>query len=73
MVRGPRREPDRYVLAAALANDLTKMFEKVERGTLSSLIASTPESKLKGEYIVVIAGKGRETSNSADENEDVEE
>lgn len=51
---------------AALANDLTKMFEKVERGTLSSLIASTPESKLKGEYIVVIAGKGREASGGTD-------
>lgn len=58
---------------AALANDLTKMFEKVERGSLSSLIAATPESKLKGEYIVVIAGKGRETSNSADADEGEEE
>jgi len=42
---------------AALANDLTKMFEKVERGTLSSLHAQVEQSKLKGEFIVVIAGK----------------
>lgn len=42
---------------AALANDLTKMFEKVERGTLSQLHALVAdEAKLKGEYIVVIAG-----------------
>ncbi len=42
---------------AALANDLTKMFEKVERGTLSHLHALVAdEAKLKGEYIVVIAG-----------------
>jgi 16S rRNA (cytidine1402-2'-O)-methyltransferase len=42
---------------AALANDLTKMFEKVERGTLSQLHALVAdEGKLKGEYIVVIAG-----------------
>ena len=42
---------------AALANDLTKMFEKVERGALSQLHALVAdEAKLKGEYIVVIAG-----------------
>ncbi|GCE19367.1 16S rRNA (cytidine(1402)-2'-O)-methyltransferase [Dictyobacter kobayashii] len=42
---------------AALANDLTKMFEKVERGTLSTLLAALPQqTKLKGEYIVVIEG-----------------
>lgn len=46
---------------AALANDLTKMFEKVERGTLSTLLASLPQqTKLKGEYIVVIEGMTRE-------------
>jgi 16S rRNA (cytidine1402-2'-O)-methyltransferase len=44
---------------AALANDLTKLFEKVERGTLSQLHALVArETKLKGEYIVVIAGAG---------------
>lgn len=42
---------------AALANDLTKLYEKVERGTLSQLHAAVAEqSKLKGEYIVVIQG-----------------
>ncbi|MBV9021296.1 MAG: 16S rRNA (cytidine(1402)-2'-O)-methyltransferase [Chloroflexi bacterium] len=42
---------------AALANDLTKMFEKMERGTLSTLLQSVAgQSKLKGEYIIVIAG-----------------
>jgi 16S rRNA (cytidine1402-2'-O)-methyltransferase len=46
---------------AALANDLTKMFEKVERGSLSSLLATLPpNSKPKGEYIVVIEGLTRE-------------
>src|SRR6266700_6346771 len=42
---------------AALANDLTKMFEKVERGTLSSLHSQVEQGQLKGEFIVVIAGK----------------
>jgi 16S rRNA (cytidine1402-2'-O)-methyltransferase len=42
---------------AALANDLTKLFEQVERGTLSQLHALVADqTKLKGEYIVVIGG-----------------
>ncbi len=41
---------------AALANDLTKLFERIERGPLSSLLASVAQSQPKGEYIVVIAG-----------------
>ncbi|GCE11255.1 16S rRNA (cytidine(1402)-2'-O)-methyltransferase [Tengunoibacter tsumagoiensis] len=46
---------------AAVANDLTKMFEKIERGSLSQLIATfEPISKLKGEYIVVIAGASKD-------------
>ncbi len=44
---------------AALANDLTKLFEYVERAPLSDLLSFVREqSKLKGEYIVVIAGAG---------------
>lgn len=41
---------------AALANDLTKKFEHIERGTLSQLIEKLDPTKIKGEYIVVIAG-----------------
>lgn len=41
---------------AALANDLTKMFEKTERGLLSELLAGIAGKSLKGEYVVVIAG-----------------
>jgi 16S rRNA (cytidine1402-2'-O)-methyltransferase len=41
---------------AAIANDLTKMFEKVQRGTLSSLLEAVTQSKPRGEYIIVIAG-----------------
>lgn len=46
--------------SAVLANDLTKMFEKIERGTLSSLLESVRPAKLKGEYILLIAGAGKE-------------
>jgi 16S rRNA (cytidine1402-2'-O)-methyltransferase len=41
---------------AALANDLTKMFESVQRGPLSALLETVKKSPPKGEYIVVIAG-----------------
>jgi len=44
---------------AAIANDLTKMFEEVQRGTLSSLLEAVTQSKLRGEYIIVIAGRGK--------------
>ena len=42
---------------AALASELTKMFENVQRGTILSLLESVSKGKLKGEYIVVIAGR----------------
>jgi len=41
---------------AAVASELTKLYERVERGRLSELHAKYVDRKLKGEYIVVIAG-----------------
>jgi 16S rRNA (cytidine1402-2'-O)-methyltransferase len=43
---------------AAVANDLTKLYEHVWRGTLRSLRAEVAGQQLKGEFIVVIAGVG---------------
>jgi 16S rRNA (cytidine1402-2'-O)-methyltransferase len=40
---------------AAIGNDLTKLYESVERGTLSELLAGLNENNLRGEYVVVIA------------------
>ncbi len=40
---------------AALAKELTKVFESVKRGRLSQLLTDLEESP-KGEYVVVIAG-----------------
>jgi 16S rRNA (cytidine1402-2'-O)-methyltransferase len=60
--------------AAALANDLTKMFEKVERGTLSSLLSSVEKTRLRGEFVVLIAGLEKEAKTdtvSSDEEEEV--
>ena len=42
---------------ATVANDLTKKFETVYRGTLSELIKLFETEKILGEYCVVIAGK----------------
>ena len=41
---------------AALAHELTKMFESVERGTISALIGEGPGVTLKGEYVIVVSG-----------------
>jgi len=41
---------------AVLAKELTKMFESVKRGRLSELIDDL-ETKPKGEYVIVIAGR----------------
>jgi 16S rRNA (cytidine1402-2'-O)-methyltransferase len=40
---------------AALAKELTKMFEQVNRGKLSELLAELPDNP-KGEYVVVVEG-----------------
>jgi 16S rRNA (cytidine1402-2'-O)-methyltransferase len=40
---------------AALAKELTKMFESIKRGRLSELLAQL-EKEPKGEYVVVISG-----------------
>jgi 16S rRNA (cytidine1402-2'-O)-methyltransferase len=57
---------------AALASELSKMFESVRRGKLSTLLETASQGKLKGEYIVVIAGKDMKKSeqeeNGAEEN-----
>ena len=41
---------------AAIANDLTKLFECVLRGSLSDLLERLETVELRGEYTVVIAG-----------------
>lgn len=50
-VYGPRR--------CAIANDLTKRFEKVYRGTLPEAIEELSRVPPRGEYSIVIAGAGQ--------------
>jgi 16S rRNA (cytidine1402-2'-O)-methyltransferase len=47
---------------AALANDLTKLFEHVERGPLSHLLEHVQQGKLRGEYVLLVAGAEAEES-----------
>ena len=42
---------------AALANDLTKLYERVQRGTISALLEEVAGKKLQGEFMVVIGGR----------------
>ena len=44
---------------AAIAKELTKIYESVRRGQLSELLAGLEENP-KGEYVVLIAGKNAE-------------
>ena len=51
----------------ALANDLTKKFEAIDRGPLSDLIERLPE-KPKGEFVVVIAGSDGKAREEEEED-----
>lgn len=55
---------------AALASELTKMFESVRRGTLTTLLEAASQGKLKGEYIIVIAGKDAKKGVRSKEDEE---
>jgi len=55
---------------AAVANDLTKLYERVDRGALSTLASEFSGKPLKGEYIVVIAGEGVSPTFGAGESDD---
>ena len=48
---------------AAVANDLTKKFETMYRGTLSELVEQFETEKILGEYCVVIAGLDKKTGS----------
>jgi 16S rRNA (cytidine1402-2'-O)-methyltransferase len=41
---------------AAVANELTKLYESMTYGRLSELLSNLKEEEIRGEYVVVIAG-----------------
>lgn len=58
---------------AAVANDLTKLFERVDRGRLSELSALFQTAPIKGEYTIVIAGADAGGEKEGEETEDTDE
>lgn len=60
---------------AAIANDLTKLYEQIWRGSLSSLLVEMTSATLKGEFIVVIGGwtGGDQTTTEDELGDEVEE
>ncbi|HLK55537.1 MAG TPA: 16S rRNA (cytidine(1402)-2'-O)-methyltransferase [Chthonomonadaceae bacterium] len=55
---------------AALANDLTKKFENMQRASLSALLAAVSGKALKGEYILVIAGAEKGAADAEPEEDE---
>jgi 16S rRNA (cytidine1402-2'-O)-methyltransferase len=55
-----------------IANDLTKMFELVQRGKLSELIELSRQGDLRGEYCVVIGGAAEGKRRPGPEEEEQE-
>lgn len=53
---------------AALANDLTKMFERVDRGTLSELLSLVQQTEARGEYALVVHGAGDGAAPTVDDS-----
>ena len=43
---------------ASVSRELTKMFEETVRGTLTELITHFTEKGVKGEFVIVVEGKG---------------
>jgi len=53
---------------AVVALELTKMFERYHRGTLSQLAAEFAEDKPKGEITVLIEGVQRKSKRAGDDD-----
>jgi 16S rRNA C1402 (ribose-2'-O) methylase RsmI len=54
---------------AALAHELTKMFESVERGIIPALLKWAGAAKPRGKYVTVTRGVDRVSNAAQDDNE----
>lgn len=58
----------------AVARELTKKFEEIQRGQLSEVLSRLEERDPRGEYVIVLEGaKKRDTRNGKPENDNGEE
>ncbi len=51
---------------AVLVKELTKLFEEIYRGTFPEILSRLEASKIAGEYVLVIEGRGEEEGMNAD-------
>ncbi len=58
--------------ACAVANDLTKKFEQVKRGTISEMLEFFKTEAPRGEYTVVIGGAGEMAESDGEEKDQAE-
>ncbi len=49
-----------------VARELTKMFEEIKGGKISSFLADGLQGKVKGEFTIIIQGKEKETASISD-------
>ena len=54
---------------ASVSRELSKMFEENARGTLDELILHFSEKKVKGEIVVIVEGKHKESKEDSSETE----
>lgn len=59
--------PDRQV---CVSRELTKMFEENVRGTVTEVIAHFADKTVKGEIVIVVAGKADDKRKSDDDDEE---
>ncbi|NTW07851.1 MAG: 16S rRNA (cytidine(1402)-2'-O)-methyltransferase [Syntrophaceae bacterium] len=51
----------------AVARELTKIFEEIKRGKISSFLTGGLQGKIKGEFTIIIKGKEKEPVSISDE------
>ena len=56
--------------SAALANDLTKLYERIDRGPLSTLLTGLATTPPRGEYVLVIKGAGDDARGDGGPSDD---
>ena len=57
----------------AVSRELTKKFEQTVRGTLEEVIAHFKKQQPKGEFVIVLAGKGLKNRAAEAEEEQTED
>lgn len=58
---------------ACVARELTKIYEEVLRGSISSILQKLEESKIAGEYVIVIEGASERVSSLEEALEELRE